>query len=96
MQKSKVETNTGEMATFTDGMTFIRMRPALNPLIKFGLLQPDAFKWVFAVGLELPECLQRLQDPDAMPSGDGVSKGSHLPDTKFKMTPPRIIGKLKK
>jgi len=96
MQENKVETNTGEMATFTDGMIVIRMRPALNPLIKLGLLQPDAFKWVFAVGVELSECLQRLQNPQAMPTGDGVSTGSHLPHTKFKMTRPRLIGKLKK
>jgi hypothetical protein len=90
-----VETNTGEVATFTDGSAVIRQRPTLNPLIKFGLLQPDTFKWVFAIGITLTECLQRSQNPGAMPSSDGEPVGSNLPTGRIKKSQPKLIGKLR-
>ncbi len=94
-----VETNTGEVARFSDGTSVLRQQPETNkdnpnPYFKgihLGNLQAEVFKDVFQVGLTVFQVMIRLSDPEAGNASDGQLKFS-LPAnakqdrTNFKFT----------
>jgi hypothetical protein len=89
-----VETNTGEVARFSDGTTVLRQLPETNkdrpnPYFKgihAGGLQPAVFKDVFQVGLTVFQVMIRLSDPEAGTASDDQLKFSLPANAKQERT----------
>jgi hypothetical protein len=85
-----VETNTGEVARFSDGSTVLRQLPETNtdnpnPYfrgIHHGNLQPPVFRDVFQVGLTVFQVMIRLSEPEAGTTSHGQLKFSLPADAK--------------